>query len=125
MNIQKMPFQLSALGLSASIVTASGLGLFTNTSIVQAQKTVTRPSIARVTRIDNGDNACYVSLVNQKGQKFESLPADFDICAKSQTFLNKRVRLTYAKGKINDCQSAEPCGKTKTVMLIRKMQVVK
>jgi hypothetical protein len=124
MNGQNTSFKLSALGLSASVFAASAIGFFTNSSPVQAQKPA-RPTIATVTRIDNGDNACYVSLVNQKKQKFDSIPAEFDICEKSDTFLNKRVRLTYASGKINDCQSAEPCGKTKTVTLIKKMQLIK
>lgn len=117
-------FKLSTLGLSVSILAASTLSFFMSPIAVQAQKSVTLPKVATVKKMVVGDLACYVDLVDSKGRKYNSLFADFEICEK-KTFLNKKVQLFYQKGKINDCQSIEPCGKTKTVVLIKKMQFVR
>jgi hypothetical protein len=38
--------------------------------------------------------------------------------------VNKQVKLTYKKGSVNDCQSADPCGKTRIENLVVKMQPV-
>jgi hypothetical protein len=66
---------------------------------------------------------CYVDLVDAGGKKY-NLGADFSICEQSQ-FLNKQVRLTYKKIKVGDCQSAEPCGKSKLKNAIVKMRLVR
>lgn len=122
MKDQKIPFCLSLIGLSVSVF---ALNFFLTPTAVLAQKSVKGPQIATVKSIQNGDNACYVTLVDQKGKTYQSVYANFDICAKEKTFLNKKVRLSYGQGKINDCQSAEPCGKSKQVTLITKMQVIR
>ncbi len=73
----------------------------------------------------NGDISCYVTLVDQKGKKYEQVPAKFEICALEKTFLNKKVRLTYGKARVNDCQSAEPCGKTRIETLITQIKIIR
>jgi hypothetical protein len=73
----------------------------------------------------SGDLACYVELVDDKGKKYEGVFAIFEICEQERTFLNKRVRLSYHIENFNDCQSAEPCGKTKRETAIIKMQVLR
>ena len=65
---------------------------------------------------------CYVDLVDARSKKY-NLGADFDICNQTK-LVNKQVKVTYKKGNINDCQSAEPCGKTRVKNLIVKMQPV-
>jgi hypothetical protein len=117
------PLKLSLLGFCTSVFAASAIGFVANPSAVQAQK-IQRPSVARVTELSNGDLACYVTLVDSKRKSY-NMVGNFDFCAKEKTYLNKRVRLTYGKTRINDCQSAEPCGKTKVVTAITKMQVIK
>ncbi|MBD2775727.1 hypothetical protein [Iningainema tapete] len=119
---QKIPFCLSVLGLSVSVF---ALHFFLTPTAVVAQKSVKGLQIATVKSMDNGDNACYVTLVDQKGKVYQSVYANFEICAKEKTFLNNRVRLSYEQGRINDCQSAEPCGKSKQVTLITRMQVIR
>ncbi|GAB1544373.1 hypothetical protein NUACC21_70490 [Scytonema sp. NUACC21] len=116
---------LSAVGFSVSVFAASTISFFTNTAVVQAQKTKTLPKIATVTRITNGDISCYVDLVDSKRKKYQGIYASYDICEKEKTFLNKRVRLSYGSDKVNDCQSAEPCGKSRTVTLVKSMQVLR
>lgn len=82
------------------------------------------PAIAKVTQLTNGDLACYVDLVDEKGKKYPGVFAHFEICEQI-SLLNKKVKLTYQKEKFNDCQSAEPCGKTQTQKAIIKMQLVR
>jgi hypothetical protein len=80
------------------------------------------PTSGKVLSLTNGDLMCYVELVNARGKKY-NLGADFDICTQTK-LVNKQVKLTYKKGNVNDCQSADPCGKTRVENLIVKMQPV-
>lgn len=114
---------LSVLGLSISVLAASTIGFAG--SAVLAQNSVKRPAIATVKSMTNGDIMCYVNLVDAKGKVYQNVGADFEICAKEKTYLNKKVRLSYKKAKVNDCQSAEPCGKSRLETLITRMQIVR
>jgi hypothetical protein len=80
------------------------------------------PATGKVLKLTNGDLMCYVELTDKRGKKY-NLGADFDICQQSQ-FVNKHVNLTYKPIKVNDRQSSEPCGKSKTVKAIVKMKLV-
>ena len=124
-NSKKPSFPLSGLCLGVSLLTFSTIGLLNIPVPVKAGESAKRPSIAKVTAMTNGDISCYVDLVDQKGKKYVQVPATFEICAKEKTFLNKKVSLTYNKGSVMDCQSAEPCGKSKIIILITKMKIVR
>lgn len=87
-------------------------------------KTATLPTLGTVKKITNGDLLCYVSIVDDKGKQHE-LGADFGICGQEKAYLNKRVRLTYGVANVSDCQSAEPCGKTRQEQVIQKMELVR
>ncbi|BAZ26857.1 hypothetical protein NIES4073_77710 [Kalymmatonema gypsitolerans NIES-4073] len=120
----KKPYQ--GISLSLSIFAASAIGLLASTTVVQAQKKpVQRPTIATVKSIVNGDIMCYVNLVDDKARQYNSVGASFDLCANEKTFLNKKVRLSYSRVSVNDCQSAEPCGKSRLETLITKMQIIR
>lgn len=123
MSTRKNPLHLSLISFSVSVITASTIGFFASPSSVQAQK-VQRPTTARVTGLTNGDVACYVDLVDAKGKSY-NIVGNFDLCSKQKTYLKKRVRLTYGKTRISNCQSAEPCGQTRVVTAIKKMQVIR
>ncbi|OKH32806.1 hypothetical protein NIES2101_40430 [Calothrix sp. HK-06] len=87
-------------------------------------KTTTLPALGTVKKITNGDLLCYVSIVDDRGKQHE-LGADFGICGQEKAYLNKKVRLTYGLANVNDCQSAEPCGKTRQEQIIQNMELVK
>ncbi|MDZ7959012.1 MAG: hypothetical protein RMY34_14210 [Aulosira sp. DedQUE10] len=92
---------------------------------VKAETSATaQPKIGTVKEMVNGDLKCYVTLVDDKGTKHD-LGATFELCEKSKTFLNKKVSLAYKIESVSDCQSAEPCGKTKKESLITKMEIQK
>jgi hypothetical protein len=116
---------------AASILASTVLVLTSSawTASVLAPATIAsnspRPKVAKVTAITNGDNSCYVNLLDSKGKKYENMYASFDICAQEETFLNKKVRLTYGQERIADCQGEDPCNKSRLVTSITKMQVIK
>lgn len=82
-----------------------------------------QPKIATIKEIVQGDLACYVTLIDEQGKE-QGLSASFDICTQDKTFLNKKVKLSYDILNFNDCESIEPCGKTKKESAIVKMEVV-
>lgn len=81
-------------------------------------------TVARVKSMVNGDLMCYVTLVDENNSEHE-IGATFEICANSNLFLNQKVRLVYERIPVNDCQSIEPCGKTRIESLITKMETVR
>jgi hypothetical protein len=113
------------------LATATCTGLLCLASIIHslpsdAKKPVksnSYPTIGKVLTLINGDLMCYVDVIDARGKKY-NLGAYFEICQQSQ-FLNKRVQLTYKRGNVNDCQSAEPCGKTRVENLIVKMKLIR
>lgn len=96
----------------------------TNQPLSRQKTQTTKPRIGTIKKFEMGDLMCYVDLVDPRG-KSHHLGADFDLCNQDKKFLNKKVRLSYQTAKINDCQSAEPCGKTKMQTIISKMELMK
>ncbi|MFM5896393.1 MAG: hypothetical protein ACKPE1_16245 [Dolichospermum sp.] len=82
-----------------------------------------QPKEGTVKKIVNGDLMCYVTLVDNKGIE-HNVGASFEICADEKKFINKKVRVVYEVTSVNDCQSAEPCGKSRKELIITKMEVV-
>lgn len=80
--------------------------------------------VGTVRSLVDGDLMCYATLIDEKNVE-RRVGASFEICAKKAQFLNKKVRLTYTLANINDCQSIEPCGKTRQEVLITKMEIIR
>lgn len=66
---------------------------------------------------------CYATLEDKNGEEFYR-GASFEICEQSETYLNQTVRLTYEVVNISDCESIEPCGKTRQEEIITAMNIV-
>lgn len=79
------------------------------------------PSVAKVTSMNMGDIMCYVTLVDDRGTKYEGVGAEFELCEQQNNFLNRRVNLTYKQVSVSDCRSAEPCGRSRMQTLITSM----
>lgn len=82
-----------------------------------------QPTVGTVKEMVNGDLLCYVTLVDENNVEHH-VGADFEICANEDTFLNQKVRVSYEAVPVNDCQSAEPCGKTRIESIITQMEIV-
>jgi hypothetical protein len=98
------------------------LGLLAVTSAMLPVSAEKLPRTGTVLRMTNGDIACYIEL-RDVGGRIHTLSADFELCEKSEKFLNRRVKLTYERAKVNDCQSAEPCGKTRWETLVVRLKL--
>jgi hypothetical protein len=83
----------------------------------------TLPTTGKILRLVNGDLMCYVTLLDAQRKK-HTLGADFEVCA-SQKLVHKKVRLIYKWSRVSDCQSAEPCDKSRSIMLITNMRMIK
>lgn len=82
------------------------------------------PQVGTVKGLVTGDLMCYATLIDEKNVE-RRVGASFEICEKRSQFLNKKVRLTYTLTNVNDCQSSEPCGKTRKEMLITRMEIIR
>ena len=71
-----------------------------------------------ITAMNAGDIACYLTLRDDKGSRFEEM-ASFEICEQG-ALLNKRVTLSYRPQSVMspDCQGDPACKKTRTVALV-------
>lgn len=82
-----------------------------------------QPTVGTVTEIVTGDLLCYVTLVDENNVEHR-VGADFEICANEDTFLNRKVRVSYEAVPVSDCQSIEPCGRTRIESIITQMAIV-
>lgn len=115
---------LSLVSLFTTLFFATTPSYLKTSAASQSKNVSAQPTIATVKNMVNGDLMCYVTLVDDKGIKYESVGATFEICEQPAAFLNKRVNLVYGLVRVNDCESAEPCGKTRQQTLITRMQVI-
>jgi hypothetical protein len=104
------PFVVSSLAVVTLALTA-----------ISAQA-ASLPRTGKILKMTNGDLMCYLEVKDPQG-KIRSVGAGFGICQKTQ-FLNRRVRFTYKKVAINDCESAEPCGKTRMETIVVRLQLL-
>lgn len=79
---------------------------------------------ATVKDLVNGDLMCYATLIDDNGEE-KTIGASFEICEQQDLYLDKKVKLSYELANVNDCQSNEPCGKTRQELIIIMMEVIK
>jgi hypothetical protein len=106
--------------IKATILVFTSLLCAISSEAKQPPQAKSYPTSGKVLQLTSGDLMCYVNLLDARGKK-HSIGATFEICEQSQ-FLNQQVKLTYQPTKVSDCQSAEPCGKTKIENAIVKMK---
>lgn len=118
-----MSIRLSAFGFLANLVMTSAFGFLASPVAVIASDSAEQPRVGTVVSVAHGDVACYLTLIDEKGIKHEGVPVVFDVCAKEDIFLNKKVVLAYGQVPINDCPSATDCGKTRLETLITQLKI--
>jgi hypothetical protein len=74
-----------------------------------------------VASVVNGDLMCYITIDTENG-RFSDLGAGFDLC--KQEWVGQKVSVSVKPTRVNNCQSAEPCGKTKDIFLITSMSKI-
>jgi len=98
--------------------------------LAQAQDTVkignaTKRASGTVTKLENGDTACYMTLKDDSGKTFSEM-ADFEICAQKPSVLNRKVALGYQTAKVMaaSCQGDPACKKSDTVILVSSAKII-
>lgn len=81
------------------------------------------PEKGTILEIVTGDLMCYLTVQDQQG-KTDIVGASFEFCAEPENYLNQKVNFSYSMAKVNDCQSIEPCGKTREVKMITDIEIV-
>ncbi|NJM86101.1 MAG: hypothetical protein HC769_04335 [Cyanobacteria bacterium CRU_2_1] len=114
-------FYLTGLSLLMALMAVSTFSCSRSPAADRLSQAVNQPTTATVDSLVNGDLMCYATLIDENGVRYESVGATFEICAAQTLYLNKRVNLVYGEVSVNDCQSAEPCGKTRLQTLITQM----
>ncbi|GAX35587.1 hypothetical protein [Nodularia sp. NIES-3585] len=82
-----------------------------------------QPQVGTVKELVTGDIICYATIVDEQGKEHR-VGASFEICAESEKYLNKKVRASYKIASLNDCESIEPCGKSRQESIISQMQIL-
>ena len=82
-----------------------------------------QPKIATVKELVTGDIICYATIVDDQGKE-HNVGASFEICDQADKYLNQKVRASYEIASLNDCESAEPCGKTRQESIISQMEIL-
>lgn len=106
-------------GLALSLI-ALAVGVILVITNVQAQPPANLPSPlvgqfqGTVNEVVNGDLMCYITLTTPEGRF--TVGASFEVC--NPQWVGQAVDFTVAPGRVNDCDSAEPCGKSQDLLLI-------
>lgn len=81
------------------------------------------PEVGVIKQLQQGDQMCYVTFTDAAGAE-RQVGATFELCEQQDRYLNQRVRLIYGVRNVSDCQSNEPCGKTRRANVVIKMEPV-
>lgn len=93
-------------------------------ALASAPNTPNLPSQGKIIGMQNGDTMCYLTVVDAK-KKEHNIGADFSICENEKKYLNKKVKFFYQVASVNDCESADPCGKSRKETLVHKVKIMK
>ena len=96
----------------------------TSSAVVSTPDRTKELEVATVKDLVQGDLICYATLLDENNIE-HNVGASFEICADSEKFLNQKVRLGYEEANINDCQSNEPCGKTRKEKIVTTMEIIR
>lgn len=81
------------------------------------------PEVGTIRKIQQGDTMCYITFADELG-KTRTTGALFQFCENPRQYLNRKLRLVYGIRSVNDCQSEEPCGKTRRTNLVIRLDAV-
>lgn len=74
------------------------------------------PATGALRALTTGDLMCYATV--EAGGTRREVPATFEVCETGRRFIGHRVGFVYRHVRVADCRSAEPCGRSRTVLAI-------
>ena len=75
------------------------------------------PEVATIEKTQVGDLMCYVTVTDLRGNT-SVIGAEYQICDNEDQFLRQTLGLAYTERTVADCESNEPCGRTRQTMLL-------
>ena len=75
------------------------------------------PVIGTITELQVGDISCYATVFDALGNE-TSVGATFEMCERGDDVLDVDARLLYSVASVADCESSEPCGRSRDEFLI-------
>lgn len=78
------------------------------------------PTVGTVKELIAGDLMCYMTVQDDRGVT-RRIGATFEVCQQTN-FLNQRVQFSYAPANVSDCESAEACGRSRSTLLVNRME---
>ncbi len=120
LNLVKITAIAIAIGSGSQFYPMSSLALIAGRSAPEIAGNT--PTTGKVVKLTSGDLMCYVDLIDARGRK-HNIGADFAICERTE-LVNRQVRLTYRRIRVNDCSSNEPCGKNRWKKAIVNMTAI-
>jgi hypothetical protein len=121
------------LALALALVTGCG-GKTQTTTTSNTTNTTTTPAVAAnggtgtLKELQNGDRACYVVLVNEKGEE-QSIEGDFELCAGGEhdatPLIGKKITYTTESANVQaeSCQGNPDCTATDVVQAVNTITV--
>jgi hypothetical protein len=84
-----------------------------------------KQTLGKITDVDKGDNGCYLTFRDDKGNEFIEV-GKFEICSQKPSVKNKKVLLAYSYETIQaaSCYGDPKCKKTETVPLVIGVKIV-
>lgn len=81
------------------------------------------PEKGTILEIVTGDLMCYIT-VQDEHDRTDIVGAGFEFCAEPEKYLNQQANFSYSMETVNDCESIEPCGKTREAKIITEIEIV-
>lgn len=101
-----------------SVVLAVALPLAAKTVPVSEE----RPPVGVLLDLIGGDLMCYADIRLRDGSVVASVPATFEVCDKGGPLIGLPARFHYSPGNVADCEGIEPCGRSRVMLLLDRVQ---
>lgn len=75
------------------------------------------PQVATIEDTQMGDLMCYVTVTDLEGDT-STIGANFKLCNDSDQLIGRTLGLGYTETPVADCESSEPCGRTRQELLL-------
>lgn len=110
--------------LAGACLVSLGVGADESTAPQFHKASAKKTEVALLKSIEAGDVACYVTLVDAKGQETTQM-ADFAICEMNQ-LVGRRVQIRRIKANVmaESCQGNPDCKETESVNLISRVKAL-
>ncbi|MBD1997852.1 hypothetical protein H6G00_14665 [Leptolyngbya sp. FACHB-541] len=115
---------MQRLNLGVSLLFALILGPSVVPAAAQTPHSEEHPTVGTVESVASDDVLCYLTIVDDEGDRYENVGATFDVCAEQDRFLNQRASLEYRQVRVSGCQGAEPCAVTRLETVVAEVNIL-